>query len=165
MNIFQNNLEEKIANVVSGPLKNLGYELVRVKLTSGATNNVLQIMFDRIDEIPVSIDDCEKVHFSVSPILDIESIMTGKYTLEISSPGVNRPLTRDKDLIKNIGSLIKLTTKTPTNNRRKFSGIIKAVMDNALSIELRENNEIIEIVKSNIIEIKLLFETQKKENK
>lgn len=118
-------------------------------------------MFDKVNGAAVSIEDCKKVHYTISPLLDIEDIIKDKYTLEVSSPGVNRPLTRNKDFVNYIGYSIKLTTKILIGNRRKFSGVLKEFLDNELSIELKDNNEIIKINKNNIMEANLLFAVQK----
>ncbi|AEI88781.1 MAG: Ribosome maturation factor RimP [Candidatus Midichloria mitochondrii] len=160
MSIFQNNLEERIANAIVGPIESLGYELVRVKIISTGKHNTLQIMFDKVNGTAVNIEDCKKVHYTISPLLDVEDIIEDKYTLEVSSPGVNRPLTRDKDFINYIGYAIKLTTKIPIGNRRRFKGVLKEFSNNELSIELKDNNGIIKINKNNIMEANLLFEKE-----
>ena len=157
MNIFQNNLEEKIASIIAASVQNLGYELVRVKISGSPKHHLLQIMFDRVDGAFVNIDDCKKLHYAVSPILDVEDIIEGRYTLEISSPGLNRPLTRDKDLIKYTGHAIKLTTKLPIADRRRFIGVLHKFSNDELELILQDTREIIMINKNNIMKATLIF--------
>ena len=157
MNVFQNNLEEKVTNIVAASLQNLGYELVRVRISGNIRHHVLQIMFDRVDGEPVNIGDCERLHYAVSPLLDIEDVIEGRYTLEVSSPGVNRPLTRDKDLIKYLGYKIKLITKLPIANRQRFVGILHKFSNDELELVLQETGEVITLNKSNIMEANLIL--------
>jgi ribosome maturation factor RimP len=158
MNIFRSALEEKIATLISKALSNLGYDLVRVRLNKGSKRNSLEIMFERIDGASVSINDCEILNRAISPILDVEDPINGAYVLKVSSPGLDKPLTREKDLLNSIESSINVSVKTSINNRRNFSGILKAVNSEDISLQIKDSDEVIIILKSNIANANLIFQ-------
>ena len=91
-----NQIHERVAALITGPLEGMGYELVRVHLSHGA-RPVLQVMAERTDGAAMSVDDCAEISHSVSALLDAEDPIVGAYTLEVSSPGIDRPLTRPRD--------------------------------------------------------------------
>lgn len=101
----------------------MGYETVRVRL-SGKERPTLQVMVERADQVPITVDDCETVSHQVSALLDVEDPIPSTYTLEVSSPGIDRPLTRAKDWNRFAGHLAKVELATPLAGRRRFSGIV-----------------------------------------
>ena len=157
MFIFKTDLEKKIADLIGDVMLEDGYDLVRIRSASGPITGVIQIMFDRLDGEKVGISDCEKVTRSISKIIEIEGILNNKYSLEVSSPGIDRPLTRLADFEHSIGKLIKLTTIFPINGRRKFSGRLTSIENQILKLTL-ENNELALIKQDNILESNLIFE-------
>ena len=106
----------------------MGYELVRV-LLQGRTNLTLQIMAERRDRQPMTVDDCAEISRSLSAILDVEDPITGAYTLEVSSPGIDRPLTRPQDFERFAGFEAKVETKEPVEGRKRFRGQMLGLND------------------------------------
>ena len=101
----------------------MGYETVRVRL-SGKERPTLQVMVERADQVPITVDDCETVSHQISAMLDVEDPIPSTYTLEVSSPGIDRPLTRAKDWNRFAGHLAKVELTAPLAGRRRFSGIV-----------------------------------------
>lgn len=116
-------VEAKVAALIAPALAAMGYELVRVRLT-GKERPTLQIMADRADEAPITVEDCETISHQVSAILDVEDPIPTAYVLEVSSPGIDRPLTRAKDWDRFAGHLARVETVSPVGGRRRFSGVV-----------------------------------------
>ena len=103
----------------------LGFELVDTELSGGAGHSVLRVYIDRPQGI--NVDDCAKVSRQVSAILDVEDPIAGQYMLEVSSPGLDRPLVRREDFVRFQGETVKLKTHEPIMGRRNFTGRLTAV--------------------------------------
>jgi len=116
-------LEERISSLVAPSLDAMGYELVRVALL-GRLDQTLQIMAERRDRAPMTVDDCADISRAVSALLDVEDPIAGKYTLEVSSPGIDRPLTRSTDYERFAGFEAKVETIRPVEGRKRFRGKI-----------------------------------------
>jgi len=99
----------------------MGYELVRV-LLQGRQNLTLQVMAERSDRQPMNVDDCAEISRSISAILDVEDPIAEAYTLEVSSPGIDRPLTRPQDFERFAGFEAKVETVQPVEGRKRFRG-------------------------------------------
>ena len=115
-------LEARITAIVEPVIRNIGYRLVRVRL-SQMNGQTLQIMAERPDGT-MSVVDCEKVSNAVSPVLDIEDPIAGEYNLEVSSPGIDRPLVRRSDFETWSGHVAKLETSRLIDGRKRFKGRI-----------------------------------------
>jgi ribosome maturation factor RimP len=115
----------RIAAIVEPVLAGLGYRLVRVRI-SGLAGCTMQIMAERADGT-MSIEDCEAVSRALSPVLDVADPIDGTYHLEISSPGIDRPLVRRSDFQRYAGHLAQLETLAPMDGRRRFRGEIVGV--------------------------------------
>ena len=124
--------EARIANIVEPAINDLGYRLVRVRL-SGMNGLTLQIMAERPDGT-MGIDDCEAVSRAISPVLDIEDPVNAAYNLEVSSPGIDRPLVRRSDFETWSGHKVKIETRALLNGRKRFKGEITAVRDDKVMI-------------------------------
>ena len=120
--IRESGAASRIAAVLEPVLIDLGFRLVRVKL-SGAYGNSLQIMAERGDGT-LSIEDCESISRSISPILDLEDPIASAYRLEISSPGIDRPLVRRSDFERAIGHEAKIELSRTIGTRRRYRGEI-----------------------------------------
>lgn len=120
-------LESRIIDLITPSLEVLGYEIVRVKFMEGERRRILQVMLDRADEAPLSINDCETASRQISAILDVEDPIVEKYHLEVSSPGLDRPLTRKKDFENHLGYVAKIETVDKVDERRRFTGRLVAV--------------------------------------
>jgi len=119
--LAQHDVTDKIAELVSPSLEANGFELVRVMLTGG-DQPTLQIMADRTDDTLINVDDCADISRVVSAILDVEDPIKSAYTLEVSSPGIDRPLVRKKDFERFAGFEAKLETGAPIDGRKRFRG-------------------------------------------
>jgi len=115
------NLEERISALVEPSIESMGYDLVRV-LFQGRQSLTLQIMAERRDGLAMTVEDCADISRAVSAILDVEDPITAAYTLEVSSPGIDRPLCRARDYERFAGFEIKLETLMPIEGRKRFRG-------------------------------------------
>lgn len=131
--IRETGLDARIAGIVRPVLAAAGFRLVRVRLT-GQNGLTLQIMAEREDGT-MDVDGCEEASRAVSPALDVEDPIDRAYHLEISSPGIDRPLVRRDDFAAALGHLAKLETAVPVAERRRFRGRIVAADDEAVTIE------------------------------
>ncbi|MEO0327691.1 MAG: ribosome maturation factor RimP [Pseudomonadota bacterium] len=120
--IIETGLEARIASIIEPEIEDLGYRLVRVKL-SGQNGMTLQIMAER-DDGTMNVEACEAVSRAVSPVLDIEDPIDRAYHLEVSSPGIDRPLVRRDDFVTWTGHVAKLETTQLVNGRKRYKGII-----------------------------------------
>jgi ribosome maturation factor RimP len=118
----------RIATIAGPVLLDLGFRLVRVKI-SAAEGTTLQIMAERTDGT-MTVDDCEKVSIGLSPVLDLEDPVTQAYRLEISSPGIDRPLVRLSDFERAIGHEARLEMNFGLDGRKRFRGWIEGVEGN-----------------------------------
>jgi ribosome maturation factor RimP len=123
-------LSEKIRAVLEEPIRSRGYELVLLKLSFGPVA-YLDIDIDRLDGKPVSVDDCVTVSQVASVILDVESMIDGKYNLNVSSPGEYRPLSNIDSFQRFYGHEIRLELYSKINEKRKISGKLLRIEQNA----------------------------------
>ena len=110
-----------IAQMIEPALAAMGYRLVRVLMTSGR-RPTLQVMAERLDDLPITHDNCAEISNSISAILDVTDPIAGAYTLEISSPGIDRPLLRREDYDRFCGFKAKIELARPLHGRRRFRG-------------------------------------------
>ena len=137
--IVESGVEAKVANIIEPEIEDLGYRLVRVKLSNinGAT---LQIMAERPDGT-MNVAGCEEVSRAISPVLDIEDPISQAYHLEISSPGIDRPLVRLSDFVTWAGHTAKLETHQIVNGRKRYKGMIISVAGNDITFRREAPNE------------------------
>lgn len=114
-------IETKVSELIAPSLDALGYELVRVQI-NGQTNRTLQIMAERKDRRDMTVDDCAEISRNISAILDVEDPVPGAYDLEVSSPGIDRPLVRRDDFERFAGQVARVETGRPIDGRRRFRG-------------------------------------------
>ena len=112
-----------IERLIEPSLAEMGYDLVRARISSGA-HPTLQIMVEHADGATVSIDECAEISHLVSTLLDVEDPIRNPYVLEVSSPGIDRPLTRLKDFDRFSGFEAKLELSPPVEGRRRFRGMV-----------------------------------------
>lgn len=110
-----------IAALIEPSLSAMGYRLVRVTLTSGR-RATLQVMAERLDEAPMSVADCAEISRALSALLDVADPIAGSYMLEISSPGIDRPLVRAEDYDRFAGFEARIELNEPLAGRRRFRG-------------------------------------------
>ena len=127
-------ITDKITNLIKPVVIDMDYELVGVEYIASGKYSVLRVYID--SDTGVGINDCEKVSRQVSAIFDVEDPITGQYNLEVSSPGIERPLFNISHYQRFLGSDIKLRTVRPINGQRKFRGTIGSVSETEKTIEL-----------------------------
>ncbi|MGE4611741.1 MAG: ribosome maturation factor RimP [Paracoccaceae bacterium] len=129
-------IDVRLAEIVTPAIEDLGYELVRLRLISGKIM-ILQIMADKPDG-GIDVDDCADISHALSAVLDVEDPIEGEYALEVSSPGIDRPLTRLKDFETFEGYEVKLLTSELIDGRKRFNGTLRGVEGNEILIEIPE---------------------------
>jgi ribosome maturation factor RimP len=125
----------RVAKLVEPVLEGLGFRLVRVKISGPA----LQIMAERPDG-RFSIEDCERASRAISPVLDLEDPIQGRYHLELSSPGIDRPLVRQEDFERWAGHEAKIEMTAPQAGRKRFRGILEGYTDGEVRLFI-DNSE------------------------
>ncbi len=127
-----------LADIIEPVIEALGYDTVRI-LTIGDSNPTIQIMIEHKDyEKELTVDDCAKVSRAISAIMDEKDPIENKYTLEVSSPGLDRPLTKIEHFKRYINYVIKLETINPVEKRKRFKGVIENVTDDNQVVMLME---------------------------
>ena len=111
-----------IARLIEPTLQAMGFELVRVQFGGGQHRPTLQIMAERIDRQPMAVEDCAEISRNLSALLDVEDPLPGSYLLEVSSPGIDRPLIRPADYERFAGFEARLETTAPIEGRKRFRG-------------------------------------------
>ena len=129
-------MDRRMAEIITPVIEDMGYELVRVRLMSGK-ESILQIMADR-PQGGIEVDDCAKISQAVSAVLDVEDPILDAYTLEVSSPGIDRPLTRLKDFEMFEGYEAKIETADLIDGRRRFKGTLAGVEGEEVLINIEE---------------------------
>jgi len=129
-------IDRRMAEIITPVIEDLGYELVRVRLMSGKTTS-LQIMADKPDG-GIEVDDCAVISNAVSAVLDVEDPILDAYALEVSSPGIDRPLTRLKDFAMFEGYEAKIETGELIGGRRRFKGELAGVEGEEVLINIEE---------------------------
>lgn len=130
------NLVERITALIEPTLTGMGYELVRVQLMGAKKNPTLQIMAERVDGERITVDDCEAISHTVSAQLDVADPIASTYTLEVSSPGIDRPLTRLKDYARFEGLEAKIQLRVPLEGQRHFCGFLRGVEKDAVALDV-----------------------------
>jgi ribosome maturation factor RimP len=134
--VIEQGLAARVAAAIEPALGTLGFRLVRVKIT-GRDGGTLQVMAERPDG-SFTIDDCEATSRALSPILDVEDPIQAAYRLEVSSPGIDRPLARRSDIERAIGHEAKFEMNLMIEGRKRFRGIIEAVEGDAVKLKSTE---------------------------
>ncbi|MFD2172902.1 ribosome maturation factor RimP [Rhodobacter lacus] len=132
-------IDRRLAEIVGPTIEGLGFELVRIRL-QGGKHPLLQIMADR-PEGGIDVDDCAVISTAISAVLDVEDPIEEKYTLEISSPGIDRPLTRLKDFDAWEGYEARLETSEQIDGRKRFKGLLRGTENDEVLIEIEEQGE------------------------
>ncbi|MGA9254517.1 MAG: ribosome maturation factor RimP [Roseobacter sp.] len=129
-------IDRRMAEIITPVIEDMGFELVRVRLMSGKSTT-LQIMADKPDG-GIEVDDCAEISQAISAVMDVEDPILDEYTLEVSSPGIDRPLTRLKDFEMFEGYEAKIETSEMIDGRRRFKGELAGVEDDEVLINVSE---------------------------
>lgn len=132
-------IDRRLAEIIIPVIEDLGFELVRVRLQGGKTAT-LQIMADR-PEGGINVDDCADISTAVSATLDVEDPIADNYYLEVSSPGIDRPLTRMKDFATFEGYEARLDTNQPIDGRKRWKGVLAGTEGEEILLNITENGE------------------------
>ena len=132
-------MDRRITEIITPTVEDMGYEVVRVRLMTGK-ESILQIMAQKPDGT-IEVDDCGDISAAVSALLDVEDPITDVYTLEVSSPGIDRPLTRMKDFDQWDGNEAKIETEELIDGRRRFKGMLRGTEGDEVLIEIEENGQ------------------------
>jgi len=146
------NIEEKVESLLEKEINNLGYNLYDVEYVKEGKDFFLRIYID--NENGISLEDCEKVSNGVTEILDKADYIKEQYFLEVSSPGIERILRKDKHFADNIGQKVEMKLFKPINGTRELIGILKKYTEDEITIE---GNEEITINRKQIAQIKTIY--------
>lgn len=135
-------LQQRLEALIVPSLEAQGYELVRV-LFQGKTRPTLQIMAERTDGKAMTVDDCADISRSLSAVLDVDDPIQGGYVLEVSSPGIDRPLTRTKDFVTWAGHEAKMESLVAVDGRKRFRGTLLGLAEDGAVRLLTEAGEVV----------------------
>ena len=127
-------IADKVLSIINPSIEDLGYELLGIEYVPSGKHSILRLYIDSEDGI--GVDDCEIVSRQVSAIMDVEDPITGQYNLEVSSPGIERPLFVFAHYMRFLGHDVRLRTFRPIEGRRNFTGAIGSVSEKSNSLEL-----------------------------
>lgn len=145
-------IRDRLEELIDTELAMIGYELVKLETSFAARRKILRIFIDRMDRA-VTIDDCVEVTKIISLVLDGEDVVPGPYTLEVSSPGVDRPLTKPKHFSRFIGSVAKIEYQDEKEDKVKVTGKIVDADDAAVTLDIDGEKKSIgygSIIKANL---------------
>ncbi|MEP1144913.1 MAG: ribosome maturation factor RimP [Henriciella sp.] len=146
--------EDRILSLAAPLASELGLEVVRIRLMGG-NRPLLQIMIEKAGGAPTDVEDCAKFSRNLSPIFEVEDPISEAYRLEVSTPGIDRPLTRIGDFGRWVGHLVKIELIMPLDGRRRFQGTIQREDDNGVAVLLDDQTELVaqvqEMAKASLI--------------
>jgi len=129
-------VKREVSRLIEPILADMGFELVHVEYLSEHGRWVLRIYVD--EEGGITLEDCARVSREIGNVIDVKEIVPHEYVLEVSSPGLNRPLVREKDFNQAVGKKVKLQMINAVDERRNFTGYLKAFKDGTLHIQLSD---------------------------
>ena len=147
-------IEEKVENLIRKNIEELGYELYDVEYVKEAKDYFLRIYID--SKKGIDLNDCEKVSNNITELLDKEDLIPEQYFLEISSPGIERVLKKEKHLSDNIGNEVQIKLFKPFEGQKQYKGILKGFDETKIEI-VNQNEEQINIDRKNISQIKTVY--------
>jgi len=135
-------LDARIAERIAPTLADLGFELVRLSVL-GKEMPTIQVMADRADGTLISIEECEQISHAIGAVLDVDDPIPGAWSLEVSSAGIDRPLTRAKDWDRFAGHLARIELDAPVDGRRRFSGVVLGTREGSGVVRLDDGAEVV----------------------
>jgi ribosome maturation factor RimP len=145
----------RLRQLIEGVVQGQGYEFVDMEFKGGGKNSVLRIFIDKPGG--VTHRDCELVSEQVGTTLDVEDLIAYSYTLEVSSPGLDRKLTTERDYVRFEGSLAKVQTRIPLQNQKVFKGRLRGLQNGKIRLELAKG-DLLEIPLDVVNETRLEFD-------
>ena len=134
LGVFLAKIADKVLSILNPSVHDLGYELLGVEYVPSGKHSILRLYID--SEKGIGVDDCEVVSRQVSAIMDVEDPISGHYNLEVSSPGIERPLFSIEHYMRFLGREVRIRTYRPIEGRRKFTGTIGSVSETSNELEL-----------------------------
>ena len=144
--------QQKLSTLLAPTVTGMDYEFVGLEYLSGSKPAILRVFIDHADGI--NVDDCALISRQLSAVLDVEDPISGEYNLEVSSPGLNRPLFTVEHYQQYVGERIKLKLRIPQDGRRKFTGQLVKVSDTNIELMVDNTIEVISVVgieKANLV--------------
>jgi len=129
-------MREALIRLLEPVVTGAGYELVELETGQSGQRPLVRVFIDRLDGEPVGLDDCERASHAVEVVLDGEDPIQGPYQLEVSSPGFDRPLRTPEHFRVQCGHEVRIEMKAPQQGRRRFRGLLKALADDEVVIEV-----------------------------
>ncbi|OUD09660.1 ribosome maturation factor RimP [Marivivens niveibacter] len=133
-------MDRRIADIITPVIEDMGFEVVRVRLMTSTKETILQVMAQKPDGT-IEVDDCGNISTAISAVLDVEDPVVEAYSLEVSSPGIDRPLTRLKDFDQWAGYTAKIETTELIDGRRRFKGALAGTEGDEVLITLDDQAE------------------------
>jgi ribosome maturation factor RimP len=134
-------LEDRLIQLCAPTLVDLGYDLVRLSVL-GRERPTIQIMADRADGSLIAVEDCERISRAIGAVLDVDDPMPGAWQLEVSSAGIDRPLTRVKDWNRFSGHAARVEMLVPVGGRKRFTGVVLAADDAHATLRLDDGSDV-----------------------
>ncbi|WP_018997408.1 ribosome maturation factor RimP [Hirschia maritima] len=153
-------IEKRILDIIQPEADSLGLDIVRVRMM-GANTPILQIMAEKPDGT-MDVEDCAKLSRAIGPVLDVEDPIPSEYNLEVSSPGIDRPLTREGDFANWVSHEARVEIGVPKDGRRRFHGTITEETNGVVSMDLKDGSQaeiaVTEMVKASLVMTDRLIE-------
>lgn len=135
--------EKRVAATLDGVAEDMGFAIVRVAAMGGDERRTLQIMAEPLSaeddgDAAMSVEDCARLSRAFGAVLDVEEIVSGAYVLEVSSPGIERPLTRVADFDRFAGAQVRVELNAPIDGRRRLRGVLRGLRDDAVVVDVAE---------------------------
>ena len=137
-------LEKKLTDMLVAPVEALGFELVGIEFVRAGKHSTLRVYIDHVDGI--TVENCADVSHQVSAVMDVEDPISVEYNLEVSSPGMDRPLFKEQHYLNCVGEVISVRLKMPLNDRRNFKGKLLACEAGNLTIQVDNQTYVLAIV-------------------
>lgn len=147
----------EVARLVAPSAEAMGYALVQVRFMGGRHHPTLQVMAERKDGADMTVEDCAELSRAISALLDVEDPVPGSYQLEVSSPGIDRPLVRLEDYERFAGHEARLETERLVDGRKRFKGKLLGVADGRVRLALSDTGAAAEIPFAEIAKAKLVL--------
>ena len=145
-------LEKKLTDMLNAPVEALGFELVGIEFVRAGKHSTLRVYIDHPDGI--TVDNCADVSHQISAVLDVEDPISVEYNLEVSSPGMDRPLFKEQHYVDCVGEVVSVRLRMPMDNRRNFKGKLLACEGGNLTVEIDKQTYVLAILnieKSNLV--------------
>lgn len=155
LRITMKTLEQRIADLIAPSLEATGLEVVQVKLVEGARRKTVQVLLENRETGHITLDECAGASHTISALLDVEDLIAGAFNLEVSSPGIDRPLVKRSDFERFLGFEAKVETALPVSGRRRFRGQMTALEDDTLT--MRVDGEDYRLALGNIASARLVL--------